>query len=131
MIADPRADALVENFAGQWLQLRNLEQRVVPDLLLFPDFDDNLRKAFRRETELLFAEVLRSDRSVLELLTANYTFVNERLARHYGIPGVHGARFRRVEHTDPNRLRAARPRQHPIADVGGDAGPRRSSAASS
>jgi len=103
MIADPRADALVENFTGQWLQLRNLEQRVVPDLLLFPDFDDNLRKAFRRETELLFAEVLRSDRSVLELLTANYTFVNERLARHYGIPGVYGARFRRVEHTDPNR----------------------------
>jgi hypothetical protein len=103
MIADPRADALVENFTGQWLQLRNLEQRVVPDLLLFPDFDDNLRKAFRRETELLFAEVLRSDRSVLELLTANYTFVNERLARHYGIRGVHGARFRRVDHTDPNR----------------------------
>jgi hypothetical protein len=103
MIADPRADALVENFTGQWLQLRNLEQRVVPDLLLFPDFDDNLRKAFRRETELLFAEVLRGDRSVLELLTASYTFVNERLARHYGIPGVSGPRFRRVEHIDPNR----------------------------
>jgi hypothetical protein len=103
MIADPRADALVANFTGQWLQLRNLEQRVVPDLLLFPDFDDNLRKAFRRETELLFAEVLRSDRSVLELLTADYTFVNERLARHYGIPGVYGARFRRVAHIDPNR----------------------------
>jgi hypothetical protein len=103
MIADPRADALVENFTGQWLQLRNLEQRVVPDLLLFPDFDDNLRKAFRRETELLFSEVLRKDRSVLELLTADYTFVNERLARHYGIPGVYGTRFRRVQHTDPNR----------------------------
>jgi hypothetical protein len=103
MIADPRADALVENFTGQWLQLRNLEQRVVPDLLLFPDFDDNLRKAFRRETELLFAEVLRGDRSVLELLTASYTFVNERLARHYGIPGVSGPRFRRVEHVDANR----------------------------
>jgi len=103
MIADTRADALVENFTGQWLQLRNLEQRVVPDLLLFPDFDDNLRKAFRRETELLFANALREGRSVVELLTADYTFVNERLARHYGIPGVRGARFRRVQHTDANR----------------------------
>jgi hypothetical protein len=103
MLADDRADALVENFTGQWLQLRNLEQRVVPDLLLFPDFDDNLRKAFRRETELLFASVLREDRSVLELLDADYTFVNERLARHYGIPGVYGARFRRVELADPRR----------------------------
>jgi hypothetical protein len=104
MIADSRADALVENFTGQWLQLRNLEQRVVPDLLMFPDFDDNARKAFRRETELFFASVLREDRSVLDLLRANYTFVNERLARHYGIPGVYGARFRRVELTDPNRF---------------------------
>jgi hypothetical protein len=103
MIADPRADALVENFTGQWLQLRNLEQRVVPDLLLFPDFDDNLRQAFRRETELLFGNVLRSNASVVELLTANYTFANERLARHYGIRGVYGDRFRKVEHTDPNR----------------------------
>jgi hypothetical protein len=103
MIADPRADALVANFTGQWLQLRNLEQRVVPDLLLFPDFDDNLRKAFRTETELLFGNVLRNNSSVVELLTANYTFVNERLARHYGIRGVYGDRFRRVEHTDSNR----------------------------
>jgi Protein of unknown function (DUF1592)/Protein of unknown function (DUF1588)/Protein of unknown function (DUF1587)/Protein of unknown function (DUF1585)/Protein of unknown function (DUF1595) len=104
MIADSRADALVENFTGQWLQLRNLEQRVVPDLLMFPDFDDNARKAFRRETELLFASVLREQRSVLDLLRANYTFVDERLARHYGIPGVYGSRFRRVELTDPNRF---------------------------
>jgi len=103
MVADDRADALVANFTGQWLQLRNLEQRVIPDLLLFPDFDDNLRKAFRRETELLFASVLREDRSVHDLLDADYTFVNERLARHYGIPGVYGSRFRRVELTDPNR----------------------------
>ncbi len=103
MIADERADALVENFTGQWLQLRNLEQRVVPDLLLFPDFDDNLRKAFRRETELLFSNVLRENRSVLELLTADYTFVNERLARHYGIEGVYGPRFRKVSQPDPNR----------------------------
>jgi uncharacterized protein DUF1592/uncharacterized protein DUF1588/uncharacterized protein DUF1587/uncharacterized protein DUF1585/uncharacterized protein DUF1595 len=103
MLADARADALVENFTGQWLQLRNLEQRVVPDLLLFPDFDDNLRKAFRRETELLFAAVLRENRSVHELLTADYTFVDERLARHYGIPGVYGSRFRRVALADANR----------------------------
>jgi hypothetical protein len=80
MIADPRADEMVENFVGQWLQLRNLESRVRPDFLLFPDFDDNLRKAFRRETEMLFAHVLREGRPVHELLTANYTFVNERLA---------------------------------------------------
>lgn len=102
MIADERSEALVENFTGQWLQLRNLD-RVTPDLLLFPDFDDNLRKAFRHETEMLFGNVLREDRSIFELLTASYTFVNERLARHYGIPGVYGTRFRRVELDDPNR----------------------------
>jgi mono/diheme cytochrome c family protein len=103
MIKDPRADALVGNFAGQWLQLRNLEAKVRPDLLAFPDFDDNLRAAFRRETEMLFGFILREDRSVLELLDADYTFVNERLARHYGIPGVYGTRFRQVGLTDPNR----------------------------
>ena len=103
MIADKRADALVSNFAGQWLQLRNLESKVRPDILAFPDFDDNIREAFRRETELLFAHILRQDRSVLELLSADYTFVNERLARHYGIPGVYGTRFRQVKLTDPNR----------------------------
>jgi hypothetical protein len=103
MVADDKAAALIENFTGQWLQLRNLEARVVPDLLLFPDFDDNLRKAFRRETEMLFASVLQEDRSVLDLLRADYTFVNERLARHYGIPGIYGTRFRRVELADPNR----------------------------
>ena len=103
MVADPRADALVSNFAGQWLQLRNLESKVRPDILAFPDFDDNIREAFRRETELLFAFILREDRSVLELLSADYTFVNERLARHYGIPGVYGPRFRKVTLTDPNR----------------------------
>jgi hypothetical protein len=103
MIADERADALVGNFTGQWLQLRNLEAKVAPDLLLFPDFDDNIRKAFRRETELLFAYILREDRSALELLSADYAFVNERLAKHYGIPGVYGSRFRQVKLTDPNR----------------------------
>ena len=94
---------MVENFVGQWLQLRNLESRVRPDFLLYPDFDDNLRKGFRRETELLFANVLREGRPVHELVNADYTFVNERLARHYGIKGVYGARFRKVDVTDPNR----------------------------
>jgi len=104
MLADSRADALVENFVGQWLQLRNIESRVRPDFLLYPDFDENLRRAFRTETEMLFAHVLRQDRPVHELVEANYTFVNERLARHYGIKGVYGSRFRKVELTDPNRF---------------------------
>jgi hypothetical protein len=103
MIADKRADAMVENFVGQWLQLRNLESRVKPDFLLYPDFDDNLRKGFRTETEMLFSNILREGRPVHELLDANYTFVNERLARHYGISGVYGARFRKVDLQDPNR----------------------------
>src|SRR5207248_10280400 len=96
MIADERADALVSNFVGQWLQLRNLESKVAPDLLMFPDFDDNTRKAFRRETELFFAYIMRENKSALELLSADYTFLNERLAKHYGIPGVYGERFRKV-----------------------------------
>jgi hypothetical protein len=95
MIADPRAESLASNFAGQWLYLRNLES-FTPDLRLFPDFDDNLRQAMREETELLFANILREDRSVHEMLNANYTFLNERLARHYRIPNVFGSRFRRV-----------------------------------
>jgi mono/diheme cytochrome c family protein len=103
MLADERSDALVENFTGQWLQLRNLEAKVAPDLLLFPDFDDNTRKGFRKETELFFGYILRQDRSTLELLNADYTFVDERLARNYGIQGVYGPQFRRVKLTDPNR----------------------------
>ena len=103
MLSDERSQALVNNFTGQWLQLRNLESKVVPDLLMFPDFDDNTRKAFRQETELFFGYILRSDRSTLDLLNADYTFVDERLARHYGIPGVYGPQFRRVKLTDPNR----------------------------
>jgi len=95
MLADRRSDALVNNFAGQWLHLRNLSA-VTPDPRLFPDFDDNLRRAFRRETELFFESIKNEDRSVLDLLRANYTFVNERLARHYGIPNVYGSHFRRV-----------------------------------
>jgi hypothetical protein len=95
MLADPRASALVENFASQWLQLRDL-RNVVPDPDLFPDFEENLRDAFRRETELFIESQLQADRGIPELLTADYSFLNERLARHYGVPGVSGSRFRRV-----------------------------------
>jgi Protein of unknown function (DUF1592)/Protein of unknown function (DUF1588)/Protein of unknown function (DUF1587)/Protein of unknown function (DUF1585)/Protein of unknown function (DUF1595)/Planctomycete cytochrome C len=102
MLADPKAHSLVSNFAGQWLQLRNL-RNVQPNTDIFPDFDDNLRQSFRRETELLFESVVQEDRSVLDLLTADYTFVNERLARHYGIPEIYGSRFRRVNITDDAR----------------------------
>jgi mono/diheme cytochrome c family protein len=102
MLADRRAEALVTNFAGQWLHLRNV-RTVLPNSDEFPDFDDNLRQSFRRETELLFESVMREDRNVLDLMTADYTFVNERLARHYGIPGVYGSRFRRVPVTDEAR----------------------------
>ncbi|MBO0697995.1 MAG: DUF1592 domain-containing protein, partial [Zavarzinella sp.] len=95
MLADPRSRSLVTNFAGQWLHLRNLES-IVPDNRLFPDFDDNLRQAMRRETELLFEEVMREDRSVLDLLKSDHTWLNERLAKHYGVPHVYGPRFRKV-----------------------------------
>jgi len=95
MLADRRSRALVNNFASQWLHLRNLDA-ITPDMRLFPDFDDNLRQAFRQETELFVDSVLREDRSVLDLLQANYTFVNERLAKHYGIPHIYGSRFRRI-----------------------------------
>jgi Protein of unknown function (DUF1592)/Protein of unknown function (DUF1588)/Protein of unknown function (DUF1585)/Protein of unknown function (DUF1587)/Protein of unknown function (DUF1595)/Planctomycete cytochrome C len=95
MLADPRSRSLVNNFASQWLHLRNLES-ITPDLRLFPDFDDNLRQAFRRETELLFDEVVRDDRSVLDLLKSDHTYLNERLAQHYGIPHIYGSQFRRV-----------------------------------
>jgi hypothetical protein len=102
MLTDPRSDALVKNFASQWLFLRNL-QNAHPSVEDFPDFDDNLRTAMRRETELSFENMIREDRPVPELLTADYTFVNERLARHYGIPGVYGSEFRKVHLDDPNR----------------------------
>ena len=95
MLADPRSRSLVSNFAAQWLHLRNLES-ITPDGRLFPDFDDNLRQAFRRETEMLFEEVFREDRNVLDLVKSDHTFVNERLAKHYGIPNIYGTRFRRV-----------------------------------
>ena len=95
MLGDPKAHALVSNFAGQWLQLRNV-RNVLPNSDDFPDFDDNLRQAFQRETELFFESILNEDRPVLDLLTADYTFLNERLARHYGITGIYGSQFRRV-----------------------------------
>jgi len=96
MLADPRSYNLASNFAGQWLRLRNVTS-VDPNVRLYPDFDDNLRQAFRTETELFVDSVVREDRSVLDLLRADYTFLNERLAKHYGIPNVYGSRFRRVE----------------------------------
>ena len=103
MLADPRAaDSLVGNFATQWLYLRDM-RAVVPDPSVFPEFNDNLREAFQRETELFLEHQLREDRSVVELLSADYTFANEELARFYGIPHVYGSHFRRVALDDPNR----------------------------
>ena len=102
MLADPRSYNLASNFAGQWLHLRKLDGWR-PDARLFPDVDDNLRQAFRKETELFVDSILREDRSVLDLLQADYTFLNERLAKHYGIPGVYGTRFRRVPLEGDNR----------------------------
>jgi hypothetical protein len=96
MLSDRRSHALVTNFAGQWLQLRNLSNSS-PIAIDFPDFDDNLREAFKIETEMLFESIILEDRSVVDLLDADYTFVNERLARHYGIPGIYGSQFRRVK----------------------------------
>ena len=95
MLADKRSASLVTNFASQWLHLRNLAS-ITPDMRRFPDFDDNLRQAFLRETELFFESILREDRGVLDLLHADYTFVNERLAKPYGIPNISGSRFRRI-----------------------------------
>lgn len=95
MIADPKAEALVANFTGQWLGVRGLKASE-PAINLFPDFDDNLRAAFQKESELFFNSIVREDRSVLDLLTADYTYVNERLAKHYGIPSIYGPHFRRV-----------------------------------
>lgn len=96
MLEDPRSEALVENFAGQWLQLRNLES-AQPDPDRFPDFDEPLREAMRRETEFFFRSILQQDRSLIEFLDADYTFLNQRLARHYGHPGVEGPHFRRID----------------------------------
>jgi cytochrome c551/c552 len=102
MLDDPKSSALVSNFAGQWLFIRNLAT-VRPDPAIFADFDESLRWSMQRETELFFESVIRENRSALDLLTANYTFLNERLAKHYGIPDIYGSQFRRVALTDPNR----------------------------
>jgi mono/diheme cytochrome c family protein len=102
MLADPKSDAIIQNFAGQWLYLRNLKN-FQPNSLEFPDFDDNLRQAFQKETELFFASVLHEDRNVLDLMTADYTFLNERLAKHYRVPGIYGSHFRRVTLKDDAR----------------------------
>jgi mono/diheme cytochrome c family protein len=102
MLRDPRSEALTDNFAEQWLFLRNLKT-TAPNLEDFPDFDDNLRQAMREETKLFFESILHEDRSVMDLLNADYTFVNERLARHYGIPNIYGSQFRRVPVTDEAR----------------------------
>jgi len=95
MLADQRSRVLVTNFAEQWLQLRRLSA-ITPDMRIFPDFDDNLRKAFLAETDLFVESIMREDRSVLDLLRANYTFVNDRLAKHYGLPNIYGSRYRRI-----------------------------------
>ena len=105
MLADPRASALVDNFAAQWLGTRNLAF-AVPNEDRFPAFDENLRRAFQRETELFIQSVLREDRGVFDLLTASHTYVNERLARHYGLPDVRGDWFRRVELAPDRAARA-------------------------
>ena len=102
MLADERAEALVENFAGQWLYLRNL-QKILPNPDFFPEFDANLRNSFETESELFFQSIISEDRSVLDLISADYTFLNERLARHYEIPNVYGSHFRRVALNDENR----------------------------
>jgi len=102
MLDDPKSSALTANFAGQWLFIRNLAA-VRPDPVIFPDFDESLRASMKKETELFFDSIVRENRSALELLSANYTFLNDRLAKHYGIPGIYGSQFRRVEVRDPNR----------------------------
>ena len=102
LLADSRSESLVTNFASQWLYLRNM-RAVAPDLIQYPEWGDNLADAMQRETELFLSSQFREDRSVIELLTADYTYLNERLARHYGIPNVYGSSFRRVELEDDRR----------------------------
>src|SRR5205823_1323737 len=102
MLADPRSDALATRFAAQWLRLQDID-KVHPDALQYPDFHEQLAQAMRRETELFFSHLVRENRSVLDLFTADYTYVNEALAKHYGIPGVTGEEFRRVSYPDERR----------------------------
>src|SRR5262249_830841 len=102
MLADPKSEALTTNFSSQWLYLRNLKN-MQPNSEEFPDFDDNLRQAFEREALLFFQSVVQEDRNVLDLMTADYTFLNERLARHYRVPNIYGSQLRRVTVTDDAR----------------------------
>ena len=102
MLQDPRSKALVENFTGQWLQLRKIRE-LEPDVFLFPNYDENLKEGFQRETELFLEAMVRENHPLMELLSADFTFMNERLARHYGVPNVRGDQFRRVTLSDPNR----------------------------
>jgi len=103
MLADPRSEALATNFAEQWLGLRNLRD-MQPDVYVFPDWDNNLTQSARRETQLFFDSIMHEDRNIVDMLTANYTFIDERLAKHYGIPDILGSRFRRLTITDENRF---------------------------
>src|SRR4029079_10606454 len=102
MLADPRAEALSTRFASQWLRLQDVE-KIHPDALLFPSFDTELAKSYQRETELFFDSLIKEDRNILDMFTADYTFVNERIAKVYGIPNVVGEEFRRVKLPDENR----------------------------
>src|SRR5439155_26617192 len=104
MLPDPRSKARVDSFAGRWLELSKI-QGVVPDTELYSEFDENLRQAMEQETKLFVGSQIHDNRSVIELLTADYSFLNERLARHYGIRDVYGSHFRRVSFTDPSTLR--------------------------
>src|SRR5262249_26702766 len=103
MLADSRSEALVDNFAVQWLRLQSVKE-ADPDGMIFPNFSRNLGQSMTRETKLLFANVMREDQSLFQLLTASFTFVDDVLAKHYGIPNVYGSQFRRVSLTDPNRF---------------------------
>ena len=116
MLADERSRSLVNNFAAQWLYLRNVRM-AKPDPFQFPDWDENLRAALTQETELFLESQLREDRSVIELLTANYTFLNERLAQHYGMSNVYGSHFRRVALDDERRTGLLGHAEHPAGDV--------------
>ncbi|MEO7999482.1 MAG: DUF1592 domain-containing protein, partial [Gemmatimonadaceae bacterium] len=102
MLADPRSEALSTRFAGQWLRLQDLD-KVHPDAFFFPDFDQQVANAMQKETELFFADIIKNDKNILDMYTANYTFINERLAKHYGIPGVTGDEFRKVQYPDSTR----------------------------
>ena len=117
MLADPKSEALSTRFGSQWLRLQDLE-KIYPDALLFPYYDFKLGEALKKETELFFDSIVREDRNILDLITADYTFVNERVARHYGIPNVNGDELPARHARRRESPRPARPGQHPRADLG-------------